>query len=63
MMSETDKFVAKCQKLVDDLDAQREQIDHDLDGLVAMMRERGMSWARIGDVLGVSAQAAHQRWA
>lgn len=30
---------------------------------IAVLRERGLSWARIGDALGVSRQAAWERYA
>ncbi|MEO1065148.1 MAG: ClpX C4-type zinc finger protein [Actinomycetota bacterium] len=33
-----------------------------LQGLVDRLRERGVSWARVGDALGVSRQAAWERF-
>jgi hypothetical protein len=32
-----------------------------LDKLIEIARRQGASWAKIGDALGISAQAAHQR--
>ncbi|SHV14762.1 Uncharacterised protein [Mycobacteroides abscessus subsp. abscessus] len=32
-----------------------------LDELIEIARRQGASWAKIGDALGISAQAAHQR--
>lgn len=37
-------------------------IQGDLSHQVARLRLEGVSWARIGAVLQISAQAAHQRW-
>jgi hypothetical protein len=34
-----------------------------LDNAVAAARRKGLSWAKIGAAAGVSAQAAHERWA
>jgi hypothetical protein len=34
-----------------------------LNGLVELLRSRGVSWARIGDALGISRQAAWERFA
>lgn len=34
----------------------------DIDSMVAQLRMDGASWARIGATIGISAQAAHQRW-
>jgi len=36
--------------------------DAGLRGLVDLLRERGVSWARIGEALGVSRQAAWERF-
>jgi ClpX C4-type zinc finger len=36
--------------------------DAGLRGLVDLLKERGVSWARIGDALGVSRQAAWERF-
>jgi hypothetical protein len=33
-----------------------------LDDAVRAARSRGLSWAKIGEAAGVSAQAAHERW-
>jgi hypothetical protein len=33
-----------------------------LDDAVRAARGRGLSWAKIGEAAGVSAQAAHERW-
>jgi hypothetical protein len=32
-----------------------------LDKLIQIARQQGASWAKIGEALGISAQAAHQR--
>jgi hypothetical protein len=58
-----ERFVAKCRKAVDDFERAHEKIDRALDTLVRAMRQQGLSWAQVGDVVGMSAQAAHQRWA
>jgi hypothetical protein len=34
----------------------------DLDRLVQELRAAGATWASIGNAVGISAQAAHQRW-
>jgi hypothetical protein len=38
------------------------QAERDLSSLVARARLEGASWREVGAALGVSAQAAHQRW-
>jgi hypothetical protein len=40
----------------------RDAADHKLFQLVGFAREEGASWAQIGEALGVSTQAAHQRY-
>ncbi|MCK2215622.1 ClpX C4-type zinc finger protein [Actinomadura sp. ATCC 31491] len=40
-----------------------EQAERDLRAWVRLLRERGVTWARIGDALGVSRQAAWDRFA
>jgi hypothetical protein len=42
--------------------ALREAADRKLFELVGFARDAGASWASIGDALGVSTQAAHQRF-
>ncbi len=42
--------------------ALRDAADRKLYVLVGFAREAGASWAAIGDALGVSTQAAHQRF-
>jgi hypothetical protein len=37
-------------------------IDHALQAAISGLREAGFSWADIGDRLGISRQAAQQRW-
>jgi hypothetical protein len=43
--------------------AVREAADRKLFELVGFAREAGASWASIGEALGVTTQAAHQRYA
>lgn len=45
--------------VVEDL---RAQSDHLLDRFVAQARQEGSSWTEIGETLGISKQAAHQRF-
>ena len=40
----------------------RDAADHKLFQLVGFARDQGASWAQIGEALGVSTQAAHQRY-
>jgi hypothetical protein len=40
----------------------REAADQKLFQLVGFARDQGASWAQIGEALGVSTQAAHQRY-
>jgi hypothetical protein len=42
--------------------ALRDAADRKLFDLVGFAREAGASWASIGDALGVTTQAAHQRY-
>lgn len=42
--------------------ALREAADRKLFDLVAFARDSGASWAAIGEALGVTTQAAHQRY-
>ena len=42
--------------------ALRDAADHKLFQLVGFARDQGASWAQIGEALGVSTQAAHQRY-
>jgi hypothetical protein len=46
----------------DAMSAQR-AADAQLDAAVEAARRKGLSWAKIGAAAGVSAQAAHERWA
>jgi hypothetical protein len=43
--------------------AARQAADHDIEQAVAAARNAGFSWARIALVLGISRQAAHERFA
>jgi hypothetical protein len=45
-----------------DIVATSEQVDEFLHGWVSMVRERGASWQKIGLALGVSRQAAWERF-
>lgn len=45
-----------------DLLALRAEVDKAVDLAVAGMRERGTSWTEIARPLGISRQAARQRW-
>ncbi|MGI8493661.1 MAG: ClpX C4-type zinc finger protein [Acidimicrobiales bacterium] len=40
-----------------------DRVDDAVGELVAVLRERGVTWERIGETLGVSRQAAWQRYA
>jgi hypothetical protein len=42
--------------------AVRDAADHKLFELVGFARDAGASWAAIGEALGVTTQAAHQRY-
>lgn len=42
--------------------ALRDEVDRAVDVAVAGMRERGHSWAWIGQGVGMTRQAARQRW-
>lgn len=44
------------------LNARAEAINHDLNDAALAARGEGASWAEIGSALGVSPQAAYQRW-
>jgi hypothetical protein len=39
-----------------------EQVDRGVAGMVRMLRERGVSWARIGAALGMTRQSAWERF-
>ncbi|MGO4299349.1 hypothetical protein [Leifsonia sp. RAF41] len=45
-----------------DLRLRERQIQEDIDALAVALRADGASWAQIGVAVGVSPQAAHQRW-
>ena len=45
------------------VEAVRHQIDDDLRGWVGEARQRGMSWDRIGEALGMRRQSAWERFA
>ena len=45
------------------IEAVRHQIDDDLRGWVGEARNRGMSWDRIGEALGMRRQSAWERFA
>ena len=40
----------------------RQQLDKFIDSMVAVAQHQGVSWAKIGRALGVSRQAAHERY-
>ena len=45
-----------------DIVATADQVDDFLHGWVGLLRERGVSWAQVGTALGVTRQAAWQRF-
>ena len=44
------------------LDASRTQVEQAVDHYAQALRERGVSWARIGEALGISRQSAWERF-
>lgn len=53
---------AELLAVLPDIVATSEQVDEFLHGWVGMLRERGASWQKIGLALGVSRQAAWERF-
>ena len=44
------------------LDASRDHVEHAVGEHVRRLRDRGVTWARIGDALGISRQSAWERF-
>lgn len=44
------------------LDASRAQVEHAVEQCAATLRERGVSWSKIGEALGTSRQSAWERF-
>jgi ATP-dependent protease Clp ATPase subunit len=44
------------------LDRSRTQVEQAVDNHVKVLRERGVTWARIGDAFGISRQSAWERF-
>jgi hypothetical protein len=57
-----DQALALLDKL-NDLVKERERYDVEVVALVKKLRDTGVAWSAIGDVLGVTHQAARQRYA
>jgi hypothetical protein len=49
-------------ELLAEMKALKADIDERMAAAVAKQREQGVSWAQIGDALGMSRQAAQQKW-
>lgn len=49
-------------RAIAELAAQRNEVEHDLISAVRAARRNGRSWAEIGAMLGVSKQAAQQKY-
>ncbi|KJC64479.1 hypothetical protein TZ00_08725 [Agreia bicolorata] len=63
--SETSVDVAPASSLLRDIEIlviEIAQAERDLSALVTRARLDGASWKQVGAALGISAQAAHQRW-
>lgn len=58
-----DKRVTECLDAITGAAAQREASERAIRFLVFTANQQGASWAQIGKALGVSAQAAHKRYA
>ena len=54
--------LADALKARERLHLQADRIDRKIESLVAASREVGVTWARIGQILGVSKQAAWERF-
>ena len=55
---EPDRLLA----LIDNITAQRRQLDEHLARVVAQAREVGVTWEDIGRAAGITPQSAHERW-